>query len=142
MVTAELTKASRSSQQIQALRINRDRILPDDYVPRELEDAIVIPLPAVIQSARGAIVYVAQDGKAVQKPVQLLAAQGDDAAVSGIEAGDRVVVDGRQNLRPDIPVAERKPAGDKTGGKNGKPEGQPGAGGQSGQAAAGEKAAP
>ena len=106
----------------------------------------MIPLPAVIQSARGAIVYVAQDGKAVQKPVQLLAAQGDDAAVSGIEAGDRVVVDGRQNLRPDTPIAERKPAGDKTGdkagGKNGKPEGQPAAGGQTGQAVQGEKTAP
>ncbi len=105
---------------------------------RELKDAIVIPLPAVIQNARGPIVYVAQDGKAVQKPVQLLATQDDEAAVSGLDAGDRVVVDGRQNLRPDAPIVERKPAGDKTGqgGKNGKSEGQ------AAQGDKGDKAAP
>ncbi len=105
---------------------------------RELKDAIVIPLPAVIQNARGPIVYVAQDGKAVQKPVQLLATQDDEAAVSGLDAGDRVVVDGRQNLRPDVPIVERKPAGDKTGqgGKNGKSEGQ------AAQGDKGDKAAP
>lgn len=80
---------------------------------RQLEDAVVVPLQAVIQSARGPVVYVAQDGKAVQKPVELLATQGDDAAISGVNAGDQVVVDGRQNLRPDTPIAERKPAGDK-----------------------------
>ncbi|MDD2727771.1 efflux RND transporter periplasmic adaptor subunit [Malikia sp.] len=82
---------------------------------RQLEDAVVVPLQAVIQSARGPVVYVAQDGKAVQKPVKLLATQGDDAAVSGVDEGDQVVVDGRQNLRPDVPISERKSAGDKTG---------------------------
>lgn len=144
--------AASGTVKVKARFENREsRLWPGAFVKvalqtRALEDAIVIPLPAVIQSARGAIVYVAQDGKAVQKPVQLLAAQGDDAAVSGIEAGDRVVVDGRQNLRPDTPIAERKPAGEKTGvkagGKNGKPEGQPAAGGQTGQAVQGEKTAP
>ena len=33
---SEPTRAARSSSQIQALRINRDRLLPDDYTPREL----------------------------------------------------------------------------------------------------------
>lgn len=143
--------AASGTVKVKARFDNREsRLWPGAFVKvtlqtRELEDATVIPLPAVIQSARGPIVYVVQDGKAVQKPIRLLAAQGDDAAVSGIEAGDRVVVDGRQNLRPDVAVAERKPAGDKAGGKNGKAEGQPGAGGKEGQgsqAAAGAKAAP
>lgn len=140
--------AASGTVKVKARFENREsRLWPGAFVKvtlqtRALEDAIVIPLPAVIQSARGAVVYVAQDGKAVQKPVKLLAAQNDDAAVSGIEAGDRVVVDGRQNLRPDVPVAERKPAGDKAGGKNGKPEGQPAAGSQGGQAVQAEKTAP
>jgi RND family efflux transporter MFP subunit len=139
--------AASGTVKVKARFENREsRLWPGAFVKvalqtRELKDAIVIPLPAVIQSARGAVVYVAQDGKAVQKPVQLLAAQGDDAAVSGLNEGDRVVVDGRQNLRPDVPIAERKPAGDKAGGKNGKPEGQPAAGAQGGQAVQGEKAA-
>lgn len=74
---------------------------------RQLENAVVIPVQAIVQSPRGAVVYLAVDGKAQAKPVQLLMTQGDEAAVSGIEAGDKVVVDGRQNLRPDTPISER-----------------------------------
>jgi hypothetical protein len=33
-----------------------------------------------------------------------------DAAVSGVKPGERVVVDGRQNLRPGSAVIERAPA--------------------------------
>ena len=72
-----------------------------------LQDAVVIPTAAIIQTARGAIVYVAENGKAVLRPVKTLATQGENAAVSGVQAGDRVVFDGRQNLRPDAPLAER-----------------------------------
>jgi hypothetical protein len=46
----------------------------------------------------------------VSKPVQLLTAQNGDAAVSGIKAGDVIVLDGRQNLRPGTPVVERTKA--------------------------------
>lgn len=76
---------------------------------QKLDNAVVIPLPAVIQAARGPVVYVAQDGKAVQRPVKVLASQDDQAAVSGVEPGDKVIVDGRQNLRPDAPITERQP---------------------------------
>ena len=41
------------------------------------------------------------------RPVEVLYAQGDDAAVSGVRAGDRVVLDGRQNLRPGSALVER-----------------------------------
>ena len=94
---------------------NRDnRLWPGSFVRvrlplQQLKAAVVVPLQAVIQAARGPVVYLAQDGKAVQKPVKLLASQGDEAAVSGIEPGDKVVVDGRQNLRPDAAISERKP---------------------------------
>ncbi len=80
-----------------------------------LDHAIVVPLQAVIQGPRGTIVYVARDGKAAMRPVKLLAAQGNEAAVSGIEAGDQVIVEGRQNLRPDAPIVERTPEGAKAG---------------------------
>ena len=72
-----------------------------------LKDTVVIPQACVIQSARGTIVYVVQEGKAILKPVKVLYAQGDDAAISGIEVGDGVVLDGRQNLRPGSAVVER-----------------------------------
>jgi RND family efflux transporter MFP subunit len=74
-----------------------------------LKDAVVVPQAAIIQSARGAMVYVMEAGKAVSTPVKILYAQGNDAAVSGVKVGAAVVLDGRQNLRPGTPVAERAP---------------------------------
>lgn len=81
-----------------------------------LRDALVVPAAAVVQTQRGTIVYTVVDGKAVLKPIEVLSMQDDIAAVSGIQEGDRVVVEGRQNLRPDSPVSERdaaKAGGDK-----------------------------
>ncbi len=72
-----------------------------------LKDVVVVPHASVIQSPRGTIVYTVQEGKAILKPVQVLYAQGDDAAVSGISAGDSVVLVGKQNLRPGTAVVER-----------------------------------
>jgi hypothetical protein len=76
-----------------------------------LKDAVVVPRASVIQSPRGAIVYaVDAEGKAVARRVEVLYATGPDAVASGVRAGDRVVVDGRQNLRPGVAVVERGPA--------------------------------
>jgi len=72
-----------------------------------LKDAIVVPVATVIQSTRGPIVYVVENGKAVMRPVKVLEMRGDDAAVSGVKAGEKIVLDGRQNLRPDSAVIER-----------------------------------
>lgn len=83
---------------------------------RTLDAAVIVPQAAIIQSQRGPLVYAVQDGKAVARPVQILYAQGDDAAVSGLRAGERIVLDGRQNLRPGVNVVERAREG---GGKGG-----------------------
>jgi multidrug efflux pump subunit AcrA (membrane-fusion protein) len=75
-----------------------------NLVAEVLKDAVVIAQAAVIQSARGGVVYVVEDGKAKLVPVQVLAAQQGFAAVSGLAAGAQVVLDGRQNLRPGVLV--------------------------------------
>lgn len=75
-----------------------------------LKDAVVVPTAAIIQSSRGSIVYVADKSKAVLRPVKVVAAQGEFSAVTGVAAGDRVVLEGRQNLRPDAAVVERAPS--------------------------------
>ena len=72
-----------------------------------IKDAVVIPQATIIQSVRGPIVYVVANGKAVLRPVTVLEARGKDAAVKGVRAGELVVLDGRQNLRPDSPVVDR-----------------------------------
>jgi RND family efflux transporter MFP subunit len=72
-----------------------------------LKDAVVVPQAAIVQGTRGSIVYVVQDGKAASKPISVVYAQGADAAVTGIKPGDMVVLDGKQNVRPNSPVLER-----------------------------------
>lgn len=79
-------------------------------ISHTLKDAVVIPTAAVIQSARGAVVYVADKSKAALRPVKVVASQGEYSAVTGVLAGDRVVLEGRQNLRPDVSVVERTPS--------------------------------
>lgn len=72
-----------------------------------LPDATVLPSAAIIQTTRGSVVYVAKQGRAQLRPVKILASQGEDSAVSGVKPGERVVLDGRQNLRPDAPIVDR-----------------------------------
>jgi RND family efflux transporter MFP subunit len=88
---------------------------------RTIKDAIVIPQASIIQNARGTIVYVVEgekeSKKAVLRPVKVLFGQGGEAAVSGVKEGESVVVDGKQNIRPNSPVVERaKPAPSPAGG--------------------------
>jgi RND family efflux transporter MFP subunit len=72
-----------------------------------LKDAVVVPQASIIQTARGTIVYVNEDGKAVARPIKLVYAQGNDAAVTGVKPGESVVLDGKQNVRPNSPIVER-----------------------------------
>lgn len=75
---------------------------------RTLKDAIVVPQAAVIQGPSGSIVYVVDDrNTASLRPIELVHGIGTDAVVKGVVAGERVVLDGRQNLRPGVAVVER-----------------------------------
>ena len=77
-----------------------------------LKGASVIPQAAIIQSPRGKIVYVVDAGnKAAARPVEIVYASGEEAAVTGVEPGERIVLDGRQNLRTGATVDRpRRPA--------------------------------
>ena len=99
-----------------ALFANPDHLLwPGAFVTvkmalQTLPGAIVVPQAAIVQGARGNVVFVVEpDGRAAMRTVQVLASAGTEAVVSGIRAGERVVVDGRQNLRPGAPVVEATP---------------------------------
>lgn len=105
--------ANSGSVKVKAVFDNREgKLWPGAFVEvsqtvSTLKNTVVVPQAAIIQSARGTIVYLMVDGKAVLKPVQVLYAQGDDAAVSGVNEGDAVVLVGKQNLRPGSLVVER-----------------------------------
>ena len=72
-----------------------------------LKDAIVVPQAAIIQGARGSLVYAVEDGKASARPIKLVYVQGNDAAVTGVKAGETIILDGKQNVRPGGRVIER-----------------------------------
>jgi membrane fusion protein (multidrug efflux system) len=64
-----------------------------------------VPTQAVIRSADGAAVYVVADGKAALRPIETGARSEDRVeAVTGLVAGDAVVVEGIARLRPGAAV--------------------------------------
>ncbi|QWE19820.1 efflux RND transporter periplasmic adaptor subunit [Polynucleobacter sp. AP-Kolm-20A-A1] len=78
-------------------------------VANTLKDALAIPSQAVVINPRGKMVYVIdKDGKAASKPVKVVYEYQGSTVVTGIDAGDRVVVEGKQNLRPGSKVREAK----------------------------------
>jgi RND family efflux transporter MFP subunit len=106
--------ASSGTVKVKAVFNNKDQALwPGAYVSvkmalQTLPDAIVVPLAAIVQGARGTAVFVAGPGNvAAIRPVKILTSAGTEAVVSGLKAGERIVLDGRQNVRPGTPLIER-----------------------------------
>jgi len=106
--------ATSGTVRVKAIFDNKDqRLWPGAFVGvqlavQTLKDAIVVPQAAIIQTARGKIVYVVETGgKAAVRPVEIVQAAATDAVVTGVQPGERVVVEGRQNLRPGVAVVER-----------------------------------
>lgn len=105
---------------------NRDTSLwPGQYVNTKLvshiiKDATVIPQNAIISNTRGTFIYaVDKDQSAKVVNIKRLYAFGENAAVSGLNGDEQVIVDGKQNLRPGGKVriaSADKPADAKTDG--------------------------
>ncbi|MFT3817528.1 MAG: efflux RND transporter periplasmic adaptor subunit [Rubrivivax sp.] len=103
---------------VKALFANKDQALwPGAYVNvslslQSLAGAVLVPQAAIVQGARGHSVFVIDEqGLAASRPVKLLQALGSEAAVSGVKPGEKVVLDGRQNLRTGSRVVERAAEG-------------------------------
>src|SRR5205823_8712520 len=119
---------------------NQDqRLLPGMFAQVQViaarkPDAILVPREAVIQQGTQPVVFVNNNGKANQRPVEI--GMSDNTSieiVSGLAAGEQVVVVGQNGLRDGaaIQVANPAPAGGQGGGRQG------GQGGQGGQRAPG-----
>jgi multidrug efflux system membrane fusion protein len=100
---------------------NPNRVLwPNAFVKARMlvetrENAIVVPAVAVQRGPQGVFVYtVAADLTATLKPVEVAFQTGDIAVVArGIEAGEQVVIEGQNQLRPGAKVESIKPKADK-----------------------------
>jgi len=97
-----------------------------------LKDTVIVPAPAVQRGAQGMFVYVVrQDNTVMPRPVRLGPLDGQRQAIAGgLQAGETVVTDGTDRLRPGAQVEvsgarpEIKPAPRKPGaGKGGKKAG-------------------
>jgi membrane fusion protein, multidrug efflux system len=68
-------------------------------------NAVKVPTRAVLEGPQGKFVYLATDGKALPKPVQVGDQVGDGWIVAGLNAGDPVIVDGMARIFfPGAPV--------------------------------------
>jgi RND family efflux transporter MFP subunit len=68
--------------------------------------ALVIPETAIQASERGFVTYVIEDGKARVRPVQIGLRTGDGGVeiVTGLTAGETVVIEGSDRLADGVPV--------------------------------------
>ncbi|HYD81729.1 MAG TPA: efflux RND transporter periplasmic adaptor subunit [Paucimonas sp.] len=112
---------------------NPDRALwPGAYVDvrivsRTLPDAVVVPVQAVVTGPTDQFVYVVQpDGTVKMQKVAVAAIENGSAAVTGLAAGARIVIEGTQNLRPNSKVkeAEAAPAKPRGSGAGSAPNGK------------------
>lgn len=84
----------------------QQQLWPGQYVSvrltlRTLENALVVPQAAIIQRGPERTVYVVGPDDTVQaRAVQIRQPLGEFVAVDGLSDGERVVVEGKQNLRP------------------------------------------
>ncbi len=86
-------------------------LLPGEYVKLRmvvdhLEDAVVVPSMAVMETDAGPVVYVVdREGKvAIQRVGAAQTHEGLRVITEGLEAGVPVIVEGLQMIRPGIPV--------------------------------------
>jgi multidrug efflux system membrane fusion protein len=104
---------------LKAVFPNPDRRLwPNQFVKARLQlevrkGVLVVPSAAIQRGPQGTFVYVVgADDKAAVKPVQIdTVAGGDTLLTSGLDGGERVVIEGQSQLRPGARVSVRQPAG-------------------------------
>jgi len=75
-----------------------------------LKETVVVPLAALVTSTSGKLVYSMEDDKtAKSRPITLLYTFGSHAAVSGLSGGEKIIVEGKQNLRAGSKLQEAPP---------------------------------
>ena len=100
---------------LKAVFANKDRTLwPNQFVNARLmvdtkKGAITIPSAAIQTGAQGTFVYVVKSDKTVDvRPISVGITQGNIVSVDkGLAAGDQVVTDGQERLRPGAQVDAR-----------------------------------
>jgi multidrug efflux system membrane fusion protein len=112
-----LINTGTATMRLKAIFANPDRLLwPNQFVKARLQlmvrkDALVIPAVAIQRGPQGAFVYVVgDDSRAAMHTVTVERIEGETAIVAkGLTAGDKVVTEGQNQLRPGARVQPRAP---------------------------------
>ncbi len=137
--------AATATVRLKAIFPNADRQLwPNQFVKARLslaarKAAIVVPSSVVQRGPQGAFAYVVNaDDTVALRPVEVESTQGEASIVSkGLEPGERVVVDGQNQLRPGAKIAPKPFERPGAAGPAGSASGRPAASGSGSAAAAG-----
>lgn len=70
-----------------------------------IENQLIVPVPALVDKGQAIVVYIVEDGKALEKTVAVSLETQDKAAISnGLAEGQQVVVSGQNYLHDGDPV--------------------------------------
>lgn len=101
------------SVRVKAIIDNADQALaPGRFVQVNLQtqiykDALVVPIQAIVTNTQGTSIYtVDSENKTVFNRIKVVHQNNGFAAITGLKEGDRIVVEGKQNIRPGIKIAE------------------------------------
>ena len=90
-------------------------LIPGQFIRLQLKaglikDALVVPSQAVISNTRGEQIFVVDAENSVSlKPIKVQTQGQGFAVITGVNVGDKVVVEGKQNLRPNGKIREAGP---------------------------------
>lgn len=74
----------------------------------QYQNQLMIPRYAILERERGRVVFVAQDGKAVERNIETGASsEGQVQVLKGLSTGEQIVVVGQQKLTPGEPIDVR-----------------------------------
>ncbi|MEY4581584.1 MAG: hypothetical protein RL701_6287 [Pseudomonadota bacterium] len=90
------------------------KLWPNQFVRARIEvshqtDALLLPAAAIQHGPNGSYVYVLSAGDiAHMQPVEVTLLQGEDALIgSGLRGGERVIIEGQDQVKPNGPVSVR-----------------------------------
>jgi RND family efflux transporter MFP subunit len=73
---------------------------------KSIEDAVTVPVEALVTTPKGRVVFVVEEGRAVARPVQTGIEEDNRVQlVSGVQPGDKVIVAGNEKLKDGVEVS-------------------------------------
>lgn len=106
---------------VKAQLANKENLMiPGQFVrvklkAKTLQDALVVPTQAIVTNSKGDHLYVVQkENKVALKPVKVVYQYQGETVVTGVEETDKIVVEGKQNLRPNSSIKEVPNPAEKT----------------------------